>query len=47
MARHLRFENSVTIYHITSRGNEKKNVFKDDTDRETFLKSPAHVKKTL
>jgi REP element-mobilizing transposase RayT len=33
------------VYHITSRGNDKKAVFKDDQDRETFLKILAHVNK--
>jgi hypothetical protein len=24
-------------YHVTSRGNERKAIFRDDTDREKFL----------
>jgi REP element-mobilizing transposase RayT len=33
------------VYHITSRGNERKAVFKDAKDRETFLKILAHTNK--
>jgi REP element-mobilizing transposase RayT len=45
MARPLRIEYPGAVYHITSRGNDKKTVFKDDQDRETFLKIIAHVNK--
>ncbi len=45
MARPLRIEYPGAVYHITSRGNDKKTVFKDDTDRETFLSTLAHVNK--
>ncbi len=45
MARPLRIEYPGAVYHITSRGNEKKIVFKDDQDRETFLKILSHVNK--
>jgi len=45
MARPLRIEYPGAVYHITSRGNDKKAVFKDDQDRETFLKILAHVNK--
>ncbi len=31
MARPLRIEYPGAVYHVTSRGNEKKPVFKDDT----------------
>jgi hypothetical protein len=34
MARPLRIEYPGAVYHITSRGNDKKLVFKDDHDRE-------------
>lgn len=37
MARPLRIEYSGALYHITSRGNEKKPIFKDDNDRKVFL----------
>ena len=37
MARPLRIEYSGAVYHITSRGNEKKAIFRDDRDRQIFL----------
>lgn len=37
MARPLRIEFADAFYHITSRGNEQKNIFKSDRDREKFL----------
>jgi putative transposase len=33
------------VNHVTSRGNEKKPVFKDDTDRQNFLNTLQHVNK--
>ena len=45
MARPLRIEYPGAGYHITNRGNDKKTVFKDDQDRETFLKILAFVNK--
>lgn len=38
MARPLRVEYPGAIYHITSRGNAKGDIFLDDVDRELFLK---------
>ncbi len=37
MARPLRIEFPGAIYHVTSRGNERKDVFRDDKDRTIFL----------
>lgn len=37
MARPLRIQYAGAVYHITSRGNEKKDIFKDERDRETLL----------
>lgn len=37
MTRPLRIEYPGAFYHITSRGNERKNIFKDDGDRQKFL----------
>ena len=37
MARPLRINFPGAVYHITSRGNERKAVFKSDRDREKFL----------
>ena len=37
MARPLRIEYPGAFYHVTSRGNERKDIFKSNTDREMFL----------
>jgi REP element-mobilizing transposase RayT len=45
MARPLRIEYAGAVYHITSRGNERKPVFKGDQDRINFLNTLQHVNK--
>jgi REP element-mobilizing transposase RayT len=45
MSRPLRIEYSGAVYHITSRGNERKAVFRSDQDRMNFLNTLQHVKK--
>ena len=37
MSRPLRLEYPGALFHVTSRGNEKKNIFLDDVDRQRFL----------
>ncbi len=37
MARPLRIEYPDAYYHITARGNEQKNIYRNDRDREKFL----------
>jgi len=37
MARPLRIEYPDAWYHVTSRGNERRDIFKDDSDRTRFL----------
>lgn len=37
MARPLRIEYPGAIYHVTCRGNEQREIFQDDKDREKFL----------
>ena len=37
MARPLRIEYPGAFYHVTSRGNERKDIFKSNADREMFL----------
>jgi REP element-mobilizing transposase RayT len=37
MARPLRIEFPGAVYHVTSRGNEKRRIFKSDRDRRAFL----------
>ena len=43
MARPLRIEFDGALYHVTSRGNERKAIFKDDSDRESFLDTVFQV----
>jgi putative transposase len=43
MAGPLRIEYPGAVYHVTTRGNEKKAAYKDDRDRETFLSTLARV----
>ena len=38
MARPLRIKYEGAIYHITSRGNGRKRIYKDDSDKREFLK---------
>jgi len=45
MARPLRIAYPGAVYHITSRGNEKKLIFKDERDREIFLDTLSQVDK--
>lgn len=37
MARQLRIEYPNAVYHVTSRGNARADIFINDTDRENFL----------
>ncbi len=37
MSRPLRLEMKGCWYHITGRGNERKDIFRDDADRKFFL----------
>ena len=37
MTRPLRIEYPDAVYHITSRGNARQNIYNDDEDREKFL----------
>jgi putative transposase len=37
MARPLRIEYPGAVYHVTSRGNARNKIFRDDQDREIFL----------
>jgi REP element-mobilizing transposase RayT len=39
MPRPLRFEFAGTIYHLMSRGDHRKAIFRDDEDRQTFLRT--------
>jgi hypothetical protein len=37
MARPLRLEFAGALYHVTSRGDRREDIFEDDRDIETFL----------
>jgi REP-associated tyrosine transposase len=37
MARALRIQLAGSFYHLTCRGNERKAIYRDDTDRQAFL----------
>ncbi|HEX9983693.1 MAG TPA: transposase, partial [Thermoanaerobaculia bacterium] len=37
MARPLRLEFAGALYHITSRGNDQRDIYLDDDDRLNFL----------
>jgi putative transposase len=43
MTRPLGIEYPGAVYHITSRGNDKNPLFKEDQDREDFLNALSHV----
>ncbi len=43
MARPLRIEFAGALYHITSRGNERKAIYFSDADREQFLETLERV----
>ena len=45
MARPLRIEYEGAVYHVTSRGNERKRIFRDDNDQELFLNTLEKVSK--
>jgi REP element-mobilizing transposase RayT len=37
MARPLRIEYPGAVYHVTSRGDARRKIFMDNTDRQQFL----------
>lgn len=43
MARPLRIEYPGALYHVTSRGNAKKKIFRNDIDRNNFLEVISKV----
>jgi REP element-mobilizing transposase RayT len=45
MSRQLRILIPGAVYHVTSRGNERKNIFRDEMDRNMLLKTIGEVKK--
>lgn len=45
MARPLRIEFEEAVYHVTARGNERKNIFFSNTDNRKFLEYLTEAKK--
>ena len=45
MARPLRIEYPGAYYHVSTRGNERKAIFRDDRDRERLLELLARAVK--
>ena len=43
MARPLRIEYPGAYYHVSTRGNERKAIFRDDRDRERLLELLARA----
>lgn len=43
MSRPLRIEFPGAVYHVTSRGNARQRIYRDDEDREPFLSALAHA----
>ena len=43
MSRPLRVEFPGAIWHVTSRGNERREIYRDDKDRRRFIRFLAHV----
>lgn len=43
MSRPLRLEHPGAVWHVTSRGNEKQPVYRDDIDRQTWLRLLGRV----
>ena len=43
MARPLRIQFEGALYHVTSRGNARQDIFLDDEDRSAFLATLGEV----
>jgi putative transposase len=44
MSRPLRLEFEGGVYHIVARGNERRDIFRDDRDRERYLERLSHYR---
>ena len=44
MPRQLRVQYPGAMYHVMSRGNQRKDIFPDDVDRQDFLKTLAEAR---
>ena len=43
MSRPLRIQYEGALYHVTSRGNARRDIFLDDQDRRSFLDCLARI----
>jgi putative transposase len=43
MARPIRIEFSGAVYHVMARGNDRRSIYRDDQDRQTFLATLAEM----
>jgi hypothetical protein len=39
MARRIRVQFAGAVYHVMARGNERREIFRDDKDRQRFLET--------
>jgi REP element-mobilizing transposase RayT len=47
MARPLRIEYPGAVYHVTSRGNARNNIYENDQDRKALLNLLSEVVKMI
>jgi putative transposase len=47
MSRPLRVEFPGAVYHVIARGNERREIFREDGDREFYLRRLAHYRERL
>jgi putative transposase len=43
MSRPLRLEVAGALYHVTSRGDRREDIYESDADRQSFLNVPGDV----
>ncbi|WP_095210099.1 transposase [Endozoicomonas ascidiicola] len=43
MSRPLRIQHAGALYHVTSRGNERKPIYREDADFQLFLATLSEV----
>ena len=43
MPRQLRIDYPGAVHHGMSRGNRRENIYRDEVDRQDFLKTPAEA----
>jgi putative transposase len=47
MARPIRVEFAGEVYHVMARGNERREIFRDDRDRQRFVETLAEAVERL